>query len=342
MPMKKEAVERPTIESLEPFAAIPGGDLHIRGRHFATAGHPSVSIGVSPVQSIVAGDSYIIARVPESIQSKALSLKSGELQSKPCETHIGVRIADSLHPVGNPALDADGNIYSTFSGSRGQKSPVSIYKIDTSYNSKPFVTDLMNPTGLAFDREGVLYASSRYDGIVYQIAPSGNMSVYVEGMGVATGIAFDHEQNLYVGDRSGTIFKISRSRQIYVFATLEPSIAAYHLAFGPDGDLFVTGPTTSSFDTVYVVSKTGEVGTFYRGLGRPQGLAFDNAGNLYVAASLRGRRGITRFDPNAKPEQFVSGPGIVGLAFAPGGGLILATHNALFRVETGVAGLSLI
>jgi len=166
MAMKKEAAERPIIESLEPFAAIPGGDLHIRGQHFATAGHPSVSIGVNPVQSIVAGDSYIIARVPDAIQSKGLMLKSGELQSKPFETHIGVQIADSLHPVGNPAVDHEGNIYSTFSGSRGQKSPVSIYKIDLSYNSKPFVTDLMNPTGLAFDRDGILYASSRYDGIL--------------------------------------------------------------------------------------------------------------------------------------------------------------------------------
>ena len=341
MAMKKEAAERPIIESLEPFAAIPGGDLHIRGQHFATAGHPSVSIGVNPVQSIVAGDSYIIARVPDAIQSKGLMLKSGELQSKPFETHIGVQIADSLHPVGNPAVDHEGNIYSTFSGSRGQKSPVSIYKIDLSYNSKPFVTDLMNPTGLAFDRDGILYASSRYDGIVYQITPTGNMSVYVEGMGVATGIAFDREENLYVGDRSGTIFKISRSRQIYVFATLEPSIAAYHMAFGPDGDLFVTGPTTSSFDSIHLISKTGEVGTFYRGLGRPQGMAFDKPGNLYVAGSLRGRRGVIRFDRSGKPEQFVSGPGIVGMAFAPGGALVLATHNALFRVDAGVTGLSL-
>ena len=69
---------------------------------------------------------------------------------------------------------------------------------------KPFINDLMNATGLAFDPQGMLYISSRYDGFVYQVTPNGNMSVFVEGMGVATGLAFDGERNLYVGDRSGT------------------------------------------------------------------------------------------------------------------------------------------
>src|SRR6202162_86437 len=159
---------------------------------------------------------------------------------------------------------------------------------------KPFINDLITAPSLAFDRHGQLYISSRYDGIVYQATPNGNMSVYVEGMGVATGIAFDDEDNLYVGDRSGTIFKISPNRQIYVFATLEPSISAYHLAFGPDRYLYVSGPTTSSFDSVQRISSAGHVEMFYRGLGRPQGMAFDVAGNLFVAASLGGRRGVVR------------------------------------------------
>jgi sugar lactone lactonase YvrE len=162
------------------------------------------------------------------------------------------------------------------------------------------------------------------------------MAVYVEGMGVATGIAFDQEGNLYVGDRSGTIFKISRSRQIYVYATLEPSIAAYHLAFGPDGYLYVTGPTTSSFDCVQRVSDKGEVEVFYRGLGRPQGLAFDSNDNLYVAASLGGRRGVVRITPDRDASLFLSGPGIVGIAFSPTGSAIVATTNMLYRVDCGL------
>ncbi len=330
--------KRPVISAVEPPAAITGGELYIRGQHLASAGRPTVRLGAHPAQLMVAGDSYIIARVPEAAMVGELVVATGGLESDLRETHLGIQIADSLHPVANPAVDREGNVYSTFSGSRGQKSPVSIYKVDTNYNSKPFVTDLMNPTGLAFDKDGLLYVSSRYDGIIYQITPTGNMTVYVEGMGVATGIAFDSEENLYVGDRSGTIFKISRSRQIYVFATLEPSIAAYHLAFGPEDNLYVTGPTTSSFDAVHRVSKAGEVETFYRGLGRPQGLAFDAAGRLYVAASLKGRRGIVRIDSAGNPEQFLSGPGIVGLAFTPSKSMVIATQNALFRVDVDIAG----
>src|SRR5262249_26725336 len=150
--------------------------------------------------------------------------------------------------------DSFGNIYTTFSGSRGQKVPVAVYRIDLNHSMKPFINEMMNATGLAFDREGMLYVSSRYDGFVYQVTPNGNTSTFVEGMGIATGLAFDADQNLYVGDRSGTIFKISPNRQIFVFATLEPSLAAYHLAFGPDGYLYVTGPTTSSFDAVHRIS----------------------------------------------------------------------------------------
>jgi sugar lactone lactonase YvrE len=249
-----------------------------------------------------------------------------------------VQIADSLHPVANPALDRHGNVYTTFSGSRGQKTPVAVFKIDKSGNIKPFIADLMNATGLAFDREGVLYISSRHDGTIYRAGPDGSLSVYVEGMGVATGLAFDAAGDLYVGDRSGTVFKISPDRQIYVFATLEPSMAAYHLAFSPEGDLYVTGPTTSSFDVIHRISPSGQPEVYYRGLGRPQGIAFDAEGRLYAAASMGGRKGIVRIGPDRVAELFLSGPNIVGLAFGPSRSMIVATTNMLYRLDVGIQG----
>jgi sugar lactone lactonase YvrE len=168
------------------------------------------------------------------------------------------------------------------------------------------------------------------------------MSSYAEGMGVATGIAFDQAENLYVGDRSGTIFKIARDRQIFVFATLEPSVSAYHLAFGPSGDLFVTGPTQSSFDAVYRVDPHGAVSVYYRGLGRPQGLAFDREGNLYAAASLGGKRGVVKITPDGVASLAIAGPGLVGLAFTGARSLILTSNSAVHHLAWDVPGWPLL
>ena len=297
-----------------------------------------MTIGDVGAPVIIGSDSLVIARVPEGATAGELVIESGEQASDSWACDIGILVAESLHPVANPAIDSFGNIYTTFSGSRGQKVPVAVYKVDLNFNLKPFINELMNATGMAFDSEGLLYISSRYDGFVYQVTPNGNMSVFVEGMGVATGIAFDRDHNLYVGDRSGTIFKISPNRQIFVFATLEPSIAAYHLAFGPESYLYVTGPTTSSFDSVYRISREGEVEVFYRGLGRPQGMAFDEEGRLYVASSMGGRKGVVRIYPDRRADLFLSGPGIVGLAFTPSRALVVATTNALYRVDVGIKG----
>jgi IPT/TIG domain len=338
MALRKPTDHRPSISQVTPTAAIAGGELQIRGKGFAKADRPKVTIGEIGAPVIIGSDSFVIARVPEGATAGELVIASGAQISESWACDIGVMLADSLHPVSNPAVDSFGNIYSTFSGSRGQKVPVAVYKIDLNFAMKPFINELMNATALAFDPQGLLYISSRYDGFIYQVTPNGNMSVFVEGMGVATGIAFDGEQNLYVGDRSGTIFKISPGRQIFVFATLEPSISAYHLTFGPDGYLYVTGPTTSSFDAVYRISHEGEVEVFYRGLGRPQGMAFDENGTLYVAASISGRKGVVRITADKHADLFLSGPGIVGLAFTPSRAMVVTTTNAIYRADVGIKG----
>lgn len=330
---------RPEVSQITPPAAITGGELQIRGKSFSLGNRPQVTIGDVAARVVIGSDSLVIVKVPDGASAGELVINNSQYASQPYTCDIGIQIADSLHPVTNPAVDARGNIYSTFSGSRGQKVPVAIYKIDLNFNSKPFVPDLMNATAMVFDREGQLYVSSRFDGVVYRVTSNGNITVFVEGMGVATGLAFDQEDNLYVGDRSGTVFKISPEGQIFVFATLEPSISAYHLAFGLDRFLYVTGPTTSSYDAVYRISHEGEVETFFRGLGRPQGMDFDENGNLYVAASYAGRKGVVKIGANREAELFLSGPGIVGLQFLPSRAMCVATTNALHRVDVGIRGL---
>lgn len=338
MAIRKESNGRPVISGVQPEAAITGGELYIRGKGLTTTDRPHVTIGDVTAPVVIGSSSLVIVKVPEGASAGELIVENGLQISDAWTCDIGIQIADNLHPVTSPAVDSIGNIYTTFSGSRGQKVPVAVYRIDLNFNTTPFINDMMNATGIAIGRDGLIYISSRFDGVVYQVTPGGSMSVFVEGMGVATGICFDGENNLYVGDRSGTIFKISPGRQIFVFATIEPSISAYHLAWGPDQHLYVSGPTTSSFDAIYRVKDNGDVETFYRGLGRPQGMAFDVEGNLYSASSWQGRKGVVRITPDRKADLFVSGPGIVGLAFSPSRAMIVSTTSAIFRVDVGVRG----
>jgi sugar lactone lactonase YvrE len=333
----------PRIDRIQPGSAIPGGDVTIYGSGFVPRPNtrPRVRFGESEASLLISAESHMIARVPDGALGNIVRVETSRAESQPFAFHLGVQIADNLHPVANPAVDIEGNIYVTYSGQRGQPVAVSLYKITSNYTVKPFVTELMNPTGLALDRDGYLYVSCRNDGTIHRVAPDGRSQLWVEGMGTATGIAFDTIGNLFVGDRSGTIFKISPDRQIFVFATLEPSIAAYHLAFSPTGELFVTGPTTSSFDRVYRINQKGEASTFFRGLGRPQGLAFDRQGNLYVAASYGGRRGIVRIAPDGQADLVLGGSGLVGLALLPGHRAILATSNAIFSLDWDIEGLPL-
>ena len=332
-----------TIKNVMPKAALPGGEVIIQysGEQLVGTVRPEVRFGDFSAQVMVASNDQIIAKVPESsaeIGTQELSVSTNGDTSRPFPYEVGKKLASNLHPVANPAIDAEGNIYASYSGRRGQKTPVSIYKITPKGAVTPFVTEIMNATGLAFSMTGDLFVSSRDEGNVFRVDSSGRSETYIEGMGIATGIALDHDGNLYVGDRSGSIFKISANKEIFVFATLEPSIAAYHLAFGFDDYLYVTGPTTSSFDSIYRVSPSGQVDRFFTGLGRPQGLAFDIEGSLYAVASYRGRRGIFRFRDPKKPELMVAGLSLVGLAFDLHENLMVVDSGSLYRVHLGIMG----
>jgi sugar lactone lactonase YvrE len=157
--------------------------------------------------------------------------------------------------------------------------------------------------------------------------------VVAADLGVACGIAFDASGVLFVGDRAGSILRVEDGRAT-AFASLPPSIAAFHLAFGPDGSLFVTAPTLDPRDSVYRISPSGDVDVFYEGFGRPQGLAFDDGGRLYVADAIAGSGGLYRFAADGTgPELLISSGGLVGLAFGPNGAIAVASGDTVFRFD---------
>jgi len=328
----------PHLVSVSPAAAMPDGMVDIRGTHLASALRPTITIGDTPAPLAFTSANRITLRVPEGSISGDVVLALGDHRSNGLPLNVAVPLADNLHPIANPAVDGEGNLYATFSGARGQDVPVSIFRIDRDFTVRPFVRGLPNASGLAFGPDGYLYCSSRAEGTVYRISTDGAMAQWAEGMGIATGLAFDDSGNLYVGDRSGTIFKLDTQGNVFVFATLEPSVSAYHLAFLDDGTLLVTGPTTSSNEAIHAISPEGEVTTYFRGLGRPQGMAVDTYGNVYVASSLRGERGIIRITPDKEATVVVSGSGLVGLAFTDDGAAALATTSALYTVAMDVEG----
>lgn len=340
----------PHLDRVTPPAAMPGGEAEVHGTNLDPLGHvlPHATVGDTSAFVTLSRSTRVTVRIPDGAISGDLVLHRNGAPSNPLSLRVAVPMAENLHPVANPAVDADGNVYATLSGSRGQAMPVSIFRIQRDFQMTPFVRDLLNPTGLAFSPDGYLYASSRAEGTVYRISPEGAISTYAEGMGIATGIAFDRDGNLFVGDRSGTIFKIAKgdasghSGEIFVFATLEPSIAAYHLAFNEAGTLFVTGPTTSSNQAIHAIDRDGNTTVFYQGLGRAQGMAFDVDDNLYVAASLHGQRGIIRITPERNATVAVSGQNLVGLAFLEDGCAALATRDALYHVALDIEGRPLI
>ena len=345
----------PTVTEVRPLAALPGGELELLGTDLG----PGLKAEIAGVPTLVtlARPTRATLKIPEGLLPGDLIVtrQDEDQPSSPKGVQIAIPMAENLHPIANPAVDAYGNVYATLSGSRGQQTPVSIFKIGPApagitHELRPFVRDILNPSGLAFSPlDGDhLYATSRAEGIVYRIDTTGNASVFAEGLGIATGIAFDAAGDLYVGDRSGTIFKIPLAYAAdgpvlgttFVFATLEPSIAAYHLAFSGDGTLFVTGPTTASSQVIYAIDRDGNARVFYRGLGRAQGLAFDAGDNLYVAASLHGDRGIIRITPQLETSLIVSGSNLVGLCFLPQGRAALATRDTIYEVDLNIRGAS--
>ena len=331
----------PRIETVTPAAAIPGGTLEIRGVSLAGTGYsqPEVEVGSLAARLVVSARRRLVVKVPEDAESDVVQVFTAAGGSAPGQFSLGRMLADEVHPVANPVVDRSGNIFTTFSGQRGKKVPVSIFKISSGGTVSAFLSGIVNPTGLALKANGTLLVSSRHDGTIYAVSPSAEVEVFAEGMGVATGLAVDSADNVYVGDRTGTVFKINPKREIFVYATLEPSVAAFHLAFcEAEQLLYVSAPSTSSSEMIRQIDTDGAVHTWCHGFGRPQGIAFDSGGRLHVCASFEGNRGIFRAaatDPAQQignMEQVVSGHGIVGVAFAPDKSMVVATGSSIYRI----------
>jgi sugar lactone lactonase YvrE len=322
----------PVLTSLEPVRVVEGGRLWLRGDGFPQPETTTdlVTIGGVAARMAFAAPDRMAVVVPPGLDGGDTPVKVAWLPGATLYARVGRLMATGLHQVDNPVFGADGHLYVTYSGTRGQEATVSIFRITGNGAREPFVHGLVNPTSMAAGPDGNLYVSSRFEGRVYRVFGDGRYEVMASDLGVACGLAFDRDGSLYVGDRAGTVFRIDPGGRSETFASVPASIAAFHLAMSPDGVLYVSAPTLASYDSVRRIDPDGRVEALNIPFGRPQGLAFDRQGVLHVVEALAGSSGVYALRPGRDPELVVAGAGLVGLAFGPRGDMVVASSDSVF------------
>lgn len=327
----------PRITAVRPPWAVEGGRVAVEG-HALVDGDgqgpvPEVFFDSQPARVVAASPRSVSVTVPPGLDGGRTAVRVGG--APPAFVDVGRPVATGVHQVDSPVIDGDGTLFVTYSGSRGEKSPVSVFRVRTDGYREPFVTGIVNATSMALSPDGRLHVSSRFEGTVYRVADDGSYDAFVSELGVACGMAFSQDGTLYVGDRSGTVFRIGTSGRATAFATLPSSVAAFHLAWGPDDGLYVCGPTLATCDSVYRIDRTGAVTTVCSSFGRPQGLAFDRRGALHVVEALAGASGLYRIAADGTRALALAARNLVGVAFDPAGGLVAASGDTAYRLDPG-------
>ncbi|MBI4445772.1 MAG: gluconolaconase [Acidobacteria bacterium] len=299
------------IKSAVPSAALPEGIVRLEVQGIEDPSAVRVEVGGVRAEIVGASNRALTIRIPNGAGDGIVARNAQQCR---LDFRVGQVLATELHPVASPVVDTNGNIYVTYSGRRGEKVPFSIFLISAEGEKQPFLADITNATGMAIGPDNRLYITSRHSGTIYRSSFDKRVEKFVEGLGLATGIAFNSRGQLLVGDRGGNIYRINPEGETALLCQLEPSISAYHLAVDRDDVLYVTGPTLATQDCIYRISPDGDVETYFKGLGRPQGIGFDAEGRLQVAASYLGKKGLYTFS-SKNPELTVAGPMLVGFAY---------------------------
>jgi len=325
--------------AVRPAWAIEGGRITIQGTGFPVDRPqlPAVQIGGARARLVYASPTELGVIVPPGLEGGRSTITIEGLDAA-FSVGVAAAFATGLHQVDNPVFDHDGNLYVTYSGTRGQEVPVSIFKVRPNGTRETFSSGIVNATSMAIDREGRLYVSSRFEGTVYRVHADGTFEPFANDLGVACGLAFAPDGTLFVGDRSGTVFRVDTQGKASAFASVPASVAAFHLAIGPDGAVYVTAPTLSTYDQVFRIGPDGTVTTLETGFGRPQSLAFDANGDALIVEALAGASGLYRLQMtegrgNVRPELILSGPGLIGVAVDPFGGLVVCSNETAYRLR---------
>ena len=200
--------------------------------------------------------------------------------ARPAFVDIAAPFATGLHQVDNPVFDRDGNLYVTYSGTRGQQVPVSIFRVRPNGTRETFSSGIVNPTSMAIDagRPAVRVEPVRGHRLS-RVGRTASAEPFATDLGVACGLAFARRRHALCRrslrhDLPGRPRRAGRRRS----RRCRRASRRFTWRSAPDGALYVTGPTLSPYDAVYRID-AGRHGRRRAtpAFGRPQGLAFDRA-----------------------------------------------------------------
>jgi sugar lactone lactonase YvrE len=194
-----------------------------------------------------------------------------------------------------------------------------------------FASGLIQATGMAFDSAGDLFVGDIQavdgNGVIYEYTPAGVRSTFASGLAEPTGLAFDSAGNLFVANGQGyNILEFTNgvATEQGIFASGLP-FPNGGLAFDSAGNLFATVENVgNTIGYIYEFTTNGTQSSFASGLGYPNSLAFNSAGDLFVSDDHTPN--IFEYSTNGTQSTFASGlPGPSGLAFDHAGNLFVGS-----------------
>jgi sugar lactone lactonase YvrE len=226
------------------------------------------------------------------------------------------------------------------------------------------------PLGVRLDAEGNIFIAVVGMGIWKVPASGGSAFQVASGAGLWNGLAFDHRGNLYVSDSGGgAIWRLAKNGDFTMWSDssllkgttaagpcglLHPAalgsgpFGANGIAFNKHGDMLVAN--TDFGEIVRIpMNPDGSAGTasVFSGpacsLWGADGVAIDNADNLYVAANFKGQ--IDRVDPTGHVQVLAAGAPLNSpsdIAFGTGLGdrkEMFISNFAAFSTSTGAPGV---
>ncbi len=197
------------------------------------------------------------------------------------------------------------------------------------FTASIFASGITNSDGTTFDSEGNLYAAKEvgnYEGGISKIDANGVVTSFASGLNRADGLVFEAATgSIYVSEEvaPGRVSKIDAIGNISVVVPESMVNNPEGIALNPlNGTLYIAEDRNPGRILIYDPD-SGNVTTFVSGLHRPEGITFDDLGNLYVAETATNQ--ILKVSPDD----------IITVLVPPSAGII-KPDNILFDKTTGL------